>query len=456
MPDEGGPDMKARIRWLAAHGVVRYGAKKAARHGDPQAMLVADPVTRADPRPVFERIRAAGPLVKTRIGHISVDHRVVHDLLRSDDFRVTQLGANLPSPLRWIENKTRGTELHPLKPPSLLSVEPPEHTRYRKLVSSVFTPRAVGTMREMVQEKADSLLNELTSGGTQVDIAGVEPAERPIDIVARYCSQLPVAVISSILGVPDADRQRVLEFGEMAAPSLDIGLTWEQFTRVEDGLRQFDAWLARHLAELRRNPGDDLMSQLIRAEDDGVGLNDAELRATAGLVLAAGFETTVNLLGSGIRLLLDHPDQLALLQRDPSSWPGAVDEMLRLEPPVQLTARLAKRDVTIEGIPLKQGDLVVLVLAGANRDPDVFDAPYRFDVTRDNANKHLSFSGGRHYCLGASLAKAESEVGLKTLFDRFPHLHAAGEGIRRDTRVLHGWASLPVDLGQPAATGAAR
>ncbi|MBY6413017.1 cytochrome P450 [Rhodococcus sp. BP-252] len=436
--------MKARIRWLAAHGVVRYGAKKAAAHGDPQAMLVADPVTRADPRPVFERIRATGPLVKTRIGHISVDHGVVHELLRSDDFRVTQLGANLPAPLRWIENRTRPSSLHPLKPPSLLSVEPPEHTRYRKLVSSVFTPRAVARMREMVQEKADELLDELTHGA------------REIDIVAQYCSQLPVAVISSILGVPDADRQRVLEFGEMAAPSLDIGLTWEQFVRVEDGLRQFDAWLAGHLAELRQNPGDDLMSQLIRAEDDGVGLNDEELRATAGLVLAAGFETTVNLLGSGVRLLLDHPDQLALLHRDPSLWPSAVEEMLRLESPVQLTARLAKRDVTIEGVPLTQGDLVVLVLAGANRDPDVFDDPYRFDVTRANANKHLSFSGGRHYCLGASLAKAESEVGLKTLFDRFPHLHAAGEGIRRDTRVLHGWASLPVDLGQPAATGAAR
>ncbi|SNT06102.1 cytochrome P450 [Rhodococcoides kyotonense] len=433
--------MKQRIRWLAGHGVVRYGAKKAAQHGDPQAMLVADPATRADPRAVFERIRASGPLVRTRLAHISVDHRVVHELLRSEDFRVTQLGANLPAPLRYIEKKTRGTALHPLKPPSLLSVEPPEHTRYRKLVSSVFTPRAVGRMREMVQHKANSLLDELLAGAPEVDI------------VDKYCSQLPVAVISSILGVPDDDRQQVLEFGEMAAPSLDIGLSWEQFNRVEDGLEKFDAWLAGHLAELRRSPGDDLMSQLIRAEDDGVGLNDAELRATAGLVLAAGFETTVNLLGSGIRLLLDNPDQLEILKHDPTLWPGAVDEMLRLESPVQLTARLAKRDMTIEGIELEQGDLVVLVLAGANRDPAVFDDPYRFDVTRANAGKHLSFSGGRHYCLGASLAKAEAEVGLKTLFDRFPHLQSAGEGIRRDTRVLHGWASLPVDLGEPATAG---
>ena len=323
-------------------------------------------------------------------------------------------------------------------------MEPPEHTRYRKLVSSVFTPRAVARMREMVQEKADSLLDELTVGG------------REVDIVDRYCAQLPVAVISTILGVPDSERQRVLEFGEMAAPSLDIGLTWEQFNLVEKGLEQFDAWLAGHLAELRRNPGDDLMSQLIRAKEDGVGLNDEELRATAGLVLAAGFETTVNLLGSGIRLLLDHPDQLEVLRNEPEHWPTAVEEMLRLESPVQLTARVAKHAMTVEGVPLKEGELVLLVLAGANRDPEVFEDPYRFDVTRQNANKHLSFSGGRHYCLGAALAKAETEVGLKTLFDRFPHLQSAGEGIRRDTRVLHGWASLPVDLGQPAATGAPR
>ncbi len=444
MTPEGVGNMRARIRWVAAHGIVRYGAKKAAQRGDLQAMLVADPSTRANPRQVFEQIRASGPLVKTRMANISVTHRVVHGLLRSDDFRVIEFGAGLPTPLRWIENKTRPKALHPLRPPSLLSVEPPEHTRYRKLVASVFTPRAVAKMRVMVQEKADSLLDELVAAG------------REVDIVDKYCAQLPVAVISTILGVPDADRQRVLEFGEMAAPSLDIGLSWEQFTRVEDGLEQFDVWLAGHLAELRRNPGDDLMSELIRATEDGVGLNDEELRATAGLVLAAGFETTVNLLGSGIRLLLDNPDQLEILQQDPSQWPTAVEEMLRLESPVQLTARRAKHDVTVEGVPLTKGELVILVLAGANRDPELFENPYRFDVTRENAGKHLSFSGGRHYCLGASLAKAETEVGLKTLFDRFPHLRSTGEGIRRDTRVLRGWASLPVDLGQPASTDASR
>lgn len=436
--------MREYARWLAAHGVIRFAAKRAAAAGDPQAMLVADPVTRADPTPVYEKLRATAPLVKTRISNITVHHRVAFDLLRSDDFRVTQLGATLPGPLRWIEQHTRSGALHPILPPSLLSVEPPDHTRYRKLVSSVFTVRAVQKMRDQVQETADALLDELSDGSPVVDI------------VDRYCARLPVAVIGRILGVPVEDNQRVLEFGEMAAPSLDIGLSWDQFKQVERGLIGFDAWLSQHIAELRRNPGDDLMSQLIAAKDEGVGLNDEELRATAGLVLAAGFETTVNLLGSGIQLLLDNPDQLAVLQQDPSHWPTAIDEMLRMESPVQLTARMAKRDVEVEGVTVHEGKLVVLVLAGANRDPLVFEDPDRFDVTRANAGKHLSFSGGRHYCLGAALAKAESEVGLKALFDRFPHLRSAGEGTRRNTRVLHGWATLPIDLGEPATTTAGR
>lgn len=436
--------MKSFIRWIAAHGVIRFGAKRAAAAGDLQAMLVADPATRADPAAVYETLRTMAPMVKTRISNITVHHRVAFELLRSDDFRVTALGATLPRPLQWIEEHTRSGALHPILPPSLLSVEPPDHTRYRKLVSSVFTARAVAQMRDQVQQTADALLDELSDGSAVVDI------------VERYCARLPVAVIGRILGVPERDFGRVLEFGEMAAPSLDIGLSWTQFKQVERGLIGFDAWLSGHIAELRRNPGDDLMSQLIAAEEHGVGLDDHELRSTAGLVLAAGFETTVNLLGSGIRLLLDHPDQLAVLRREPSHWANAIDEMLRMESPVQLTARMAERDVTVEGVRIREGSLVILVLAGANRDPLVFGDPDRFDVTRSNAGKHLSFSGGRHYCLGAALAKAESEVGLKALFDRFPHLRSAGQGTRRDTRVLHGWATLPVDLGEPATSAVGR
>ncbi|NKO00849.1 cytochrome P450, partial [Weissella cibaria] len=160
--------------------------------------------------------------------------------------------------------------------------------------------------------------------------------------------------------VPDHDRPRILEFGELAAPSLDIGLSWEQYLSVERGLDGFNAWLARHLGHLKRHPGDDLMSQIIQAGDDGTRLNDEELRATAGLVLAAGFETTVNLLGNGIRILLEHPDQLALLLEDPELWPGAVEEILRLESPVQLSARIARVDTEVAGHRVLAGEPVIL------------------------------------------------------------------------------------------------
>jgi cytochrome P450 len=327
--------------------------------------------------------------------------------------------------------------LHPLLPPSMLSVEPPQHTRYRKTVSSVFTTRAVAALRDRVQQAATVLMDDIYAdgGGT-------------VDIVERYCSQLPVTVIGDIIGVPDHDRPRILEYGELAAPSLDIGLSWEQYQRVEAGLDGFNTWLTEHIGRLRANPGDDLMSQLIDASDDGARLDDEELLATAGLVLAAGFETTVNLLGNGIRILLEHPDQLRLLLAEPDRWPMAVEEILRLESPVQLSARLAKTDTEVAGRTVKEGELVILYLAGANRDPEVFSDPHRFDITRENAGKHLSFSGGRHFCLGAALARAEGEVGLRTFFERYPEASLAGAGSRRDTRVLRGWASLPISLGQ--------
>ena len=430
--------MRERLHWLASHGVVRSVAALSARRGDPQARFVADPAVRADPVAFFEELRAHGPLVRARISYLTVDYAVAHELLRSDDFRVISVGANLPAPLRWLERRTRPDVLHPLLPPSLLAVEPPEHTRYRKTVSSVFTSRAVNALADQVEDTAAALLEELS-------------AERGVvDVVDRYCSQLPVSIISEILGVPDGDRARILEFGELAAPSLDFGLSWQQYLAVQRGLEGFSDWLTAHLQMLRNNPGDTLMSQLIEASEGGVRLDQDELRAVAGLVLAAGFETTVNLLGNGIRMLVDSPDQLAVLTADPSLWPNAVEEILRLDSPVQLTARVARTDTVVGGTPVGRGEMVVIYLAAANRDPKVFADPHRFDVTRPNAGRHLAFSGGRHFCLGAALARTEGEVGLRRFFTHFPDAHLAGTGGRRDTRVLRGWAHLPVRLGSPS------
>lgn len=424
-----------RLHWLAMHGVVRTAARISARRGDPQARFVTDPSVRADPVPFFEELRAQGPLVRSRVGFLTVDHTVAHELLRSEDFRVLSLGGALPPLLRRLERRTRPEDLHPLLPPSLLAVEPPEHTRYRKTVSSVFTARAVAGLRDRVEDTAKALLDDLS------EEKGV------VDIVTQYCAQLPVAIISEILGVPDADRDRILEFGELAAPSLDFGLSWSQYQTVQHGLEGFNGWLETHLQTLRDNPGTDLMSQLIEASDAGVRLDDKELKAIAGLVLAAGFETTVNLLGNGIRMLLNAPEQLALLTEDPSLWPNAVEEILRLDSPVQLTVRVARADTVVAGTPVRCGEIVVIYLAAANRDPAVFADPHTFDVRRPGAGKHLAFSGGRHFCLGAALARMEGEVGLRQFFTRFPEAELAGAGSRRDTRVLRGWARLPVSLG---------
>lgn len=431
--------MKERLNWLAMHGFFRGAAAIGVRRGDLNSRLVADPQVAADPVPFYDEVRARGALVKSRVSYLAVDHALAGELLRSEDFRVLMMGSNLPRPIAWLERRTRDDLLHPLRPPSLLAVEPPNHTRYRKSVSAVFTPRAVAGLRDRVEHTAVGLLDQLA------EESGV------VDIVERYCSQLPVAIISDILGVPDQDRRRVLEFGELAAPSLDIGLPWRQYRSVQRGIAGFNSWLADHLRELRRSPSDSLMSQLIQKSESGSAetyLSDIELLGIAGLVLAAGFETTVNLLSNGIRMLLDEPEHLRTLRERPELWPNTVEEILRLDSPVQLTARVALTDVEILGNQINRGDLVVVYLAAANRDPAVFPDPHRFDIERPNAGRHLAFSGGRHFCLGAALARAEGEVGLRTFFEHFPDVRAAGVGSRRATRVLRGWSTLPVALGR--------
>ncbi|OSC41702.1 cytochrome P450 [Mycobacterium decipiens] len=441
--------MRQRLNWFAQHGFLRGAARLGVRLGDLQSRLLADPMVKANPAPFCDELRAIGPLASSYGSHLAVDHAVVHQLLRSDDFEVFSLGSNLPAqaPMRWLERRTRDDDLiHPLLPPSLLAVDPPDHTRYRKAVSSVFTAKAVTALHDRIKETASALLDQLTD---QPNV---------VDIIACYCSQLPVAVIGDILGVPDHDRSHILEYGELAAPSLDFGLSWRQYQQMQRGLNGLHLWLTEHLEKLRSNPGDDLMSRLIQASENGPAqtrLDAMEVRTIAGLVLGAGFETTVNLLGNGIQILLDAPEQRDALNQRPQLWPNAVEEILRLESPIQLTGRIARRNVEVAGAAVKRGQLVVLYLAAANRDPSVFADPHRFDIARANANRHLTFAAGRHFCLGAALARAEGEIGLRMFFDRFPDARAAGSGSRRETRTLRGWSRLPVQLG-PARSPAIR
>ncbi len=424
--------------------MVRAVLRRAARAGDLQAQLILDPATRSDPFPTHDRIRSQGRLVRGKLSYVSASHAACKQVLRSDDFRTCSPATRLPPVVeRMAAWSRRPRALGPVEAPSLLAVEPPEHTRYRRLVSTVFTARAVESLRERVQDTAEHLLD------------GLDHAARagPVDLVAAYCSQLPLTVIAEILGVPAQDRARVLEFGHGAAPSLDVGLTWREFRQVDAALHAFDTWLGDHLERLRRNPGSDLLSQLVTVEEEGQRLNEGELRATAGLLLAAGFETTVNLLGSGTELLLRHPAQLAVLREHPALWSNAVEEVLRFESPVQVTARVAQRDTAVLGVPVRAGRMVATMLSGANRDPTVFTDPHRFDVRRANAREHLSFSAGRHFCLGAALARIEGEVGLRSLFERFPDLALAPGAQRRATRVLRGWRQLPVLLGEHEPVG---
>jgi len=424
--------------------MVRAVLRRAARAGDLQAQLILDPATRSDPFPTHDRIRSQGRLVRGKLSYVSASHAACKQVLRSDDFRTGSPATRLPPVVERVAAWSRRPRaLGPVEAPSLLAVEPPEHTRYRRLVSTVFTARAVESLRERVQDTAEHLLDGLDHAARA----------RPVDLVAAYCSQLPLTVIAEILGVPAQDRARVLEFGHGAAPSLDVGLTWREFRQVDAALHAFDTWLGDHLERLRRNPGSDLLSQLVTVEEEGQRLNEGELRATAGLLLAAGFETTVNLLGSGTELLLRHPAQLAVLREHPALWSNAVEEVLRFESPVQVTARVAQRDTAVLGVPVRAGRMVATMLSGANRDPAVFTDPHRFDVRRANAREHLSFSAGRHFCLGAALARIEGEVGLRSLFERFPDLALAPGAQRRATRVLRGWRQLPVLLGEHEPVG---
>lgn len=437
--------LRQRLQWLALHGFVRAFASIGVRRGDPYARLIADPAVRADPVAFYDELRTRGRLVRSRAGYLAVEHELAGELLRSEEFRVLPFGSSLPAPVRWLERRTRDNLLHLLRPPSLLAVEPPEHTRYRQSVSSVFTHSAVAAMRGRIEQTAAALLDRLSGD------AGV------VDVVERYCSQLPVEIISDILGVPHRDRSSVLEFAELAAPGLDLGLSWPEYQRVQRGIAAFNFWLAEHLLRLQRAPGDDPMSELVQTAEksgDDTGLSELELQAIAGLLLAAGLETTVNLLGNGIRLLLDEPESRQILSQRPKFWPNAIEEILRLESPVQLTPRVAAKDTDVAGTLVKRGEVVLICLAAANRDPTVFPDPHRFDVQRSNASRHLAFSAGRHFCLGAALARAEGEVGLRTFFDRFPDVRSAGVANRRTTTVLRGWSTLPVALGRarPVAT----
>ena len=437
------------LRWGATHGLMRAAIRRQVRAGNPDARLLLDPAMQADPFPHYETLRSSYPFAPGAFARLTVHHDVATAVLRSDDFGVTHPTQVVPAPAKAalaLAGPPRNPG--PIEPPSMLAVDAPDHPRYRKLVSRAFTAKRVAALRERTGEVAQELLDEMDRAARDTGDSG----DLTVDLVARYASLLPVTVISEMLGVPTSMRDQFLAWGDGAATSLDMGLTRRAHASMERNLAALNDWMREHLRRLRREPGEDLLSRLVgEVDDDGAGLSEQELVSTALLVLAAGFETTVNLIGNGTAQLFAHPEQRERLAAEPDLWPNAVDEILRFDPPVERTARRAHRATEVAGTDIAEGDLVVTVLAGANRDPQVFTDPGVFDVGRPNAKDHLAFSSGPHFCLGAQLARMEGEVALRALFERHPRLAPAGAARRRPTRILRGYAELPVRL-EPAVS----
>jgi cytochrome P450 len=433
----GTADVRQVVRWGLRHGLLRQVVVRRARAGDLGCRIMMDPAVRDDPYPAYEELRAGGRLVETGLAPMTVEHELCTTVLRSPDFGTAgREPQRIPAPVRLAMRAGVGGPLRPDEPPSMLAVDPPDHTRYRKLVTRAFSARAVAALRDRVEEIADELLDALAAQPTGT-----------VDLVREYASLLPATVIVEMLGAPPSMRRQFLDWGAGVALALDPGLTYRDFRRAERDLAALQEWMLGHFETVRRAPGDDILSALVAVHDEGAGLSTDELTSIAMLLLAAGFETTVNLIGNGTALLCAHPEQREVLAAAPQHWPTAVDEVLRFDSPVQRTARIALRDVELAGERFRAGQFVLLALGGANRDPAVFLDPHRFDVTRADAGRHVAFSSGIHYCLGAGLARMEGEIGLRALFRRFPDLALAGPPRRRATRLLRGYDAMPATLG---------
>ncbi len=450
------PLVRSAARWGISHGPVRLGFGAAARAGDPMARLLTEPDLLADPHPYYDELRAAGPVVSGRVATVTARHDMVSEILLDPDFLSGPPFEVLPAAMRAVATWARDPAVaSPIARPSMIVTNGAEHAAYRRLAMKAFTARAIERLRERIGALTDELLEAMAHR-----LEGGEPA----DVIADLADILPVLVVAEILGVPGDMQPQFRAWATEIAVSADLGVTYRRFAGGEVAMRQLTEWMVGHIGELRAHPGDNLLSRMVEAADaetrQGVRITDEGLMANAGLLLLAGFETTVNLLGNGAKLLMTHPEQLTVLRERPELWGNAVEEMLRYESPLQNTFRHRLADHDLHGVTLKRGQFVSLLIAGANRDPTVFENPHMFDVARANAGEHLAFAIGPHFCVGAALARMEGEIVLRKLFERFPDLVLAGESQRRPTRILHGLARLPVRLApagsrEPAGVGVA-
>jgi len=313
---------------------------------------------------------------------------------------------------------------------SMLVMDPPDHTRVRKLVNKAFTPRRVAALRGRVEAIVDELLAPVTTR---------------MDVIDALAAPLPAIVIAELLGVPPEDHRQFKTWAaDIVAGIGQPGLGGRQAAAAPAAMQKLFGYLSEIIAARRAEPRDDLISAMVLAQEEDDALSDAELLATSNLLLIAGHETTTNLIGNGLLALLREPDQLARLRADLALLPTAIEELLRYDGPVQATIRVAREDVEVGGCAIEAGSLLLVGIGAANHDPDVFTDPEHLDVGRD-PNPHLAFGFGAHFCLGAPLARLEGEVALRALLTRFAGLRLETDAPQyRPNPVLRGLVALPV------------
>jgi cytochrome P450 len=373
-----------------------------------------DPAFVADPYPTYARLRSEAPVLRHEPRGLTFVSRF-HDVdaaLRDRRFGrvfVPREPLDAMRPFNLLNER------------SLFDQEPPEHTRLRGLVSKAFTPRRVEALRPFVRAMAETHV----AGGVH-------------DLVADLAEPIPVAVIAELLGVPDADRPLLRPWSRAIVAMFELEPAEGAAADAVLVSAEFRAYLLDLAADRRRSPGEDLLSALV-----AVGLDADELVATCVLLLNAGHEATVNALGNGVLALLSHRAQWDRLVGDPSLAPGAVEELLRFDTPLQLFRRTALVDADVGGVPVPAGEQIALLLGSANRDADAFPEPDRLDVTRW-PNPHLGFGAGIHFCLGAPLARVELQEELGALLRLAPDMDLDGEPVRRPGHVIRGLERLPV------------
>jgi cytochrome P450 len=400
--------------YLARAGIAYAGYVRR----DPMSQIQLRP-GRVNPYAIYDRLRARGTLVPTRLGNwVTTSHRVCDSVLRDRRFGVR--------PDEEDDDDAGGDELDL----SFLSMNPPDHTRLRRLAAPAFGPRAVATYTGRIERTVSELLDAASAVGE-------------FDLVSAFAAPLPIAVITDLLGIPDSRSADFARYGMLIGSALDGIRSLRHARQLQAG----DAELTQLFGDLfelrRREPRDDILSHLVAAEGDQV--TPEEILPLCTLLLVAGFETTVNLIGNGVLALLGNPAQWQALCADPAAMaPKAVEEVLRFDPPVQRTARVALEPLELEGKQVRKGQLVVTLIGAANRDPDVYRHPDAFDINRENAASHLAFSSGIHYCLGQPLARLEATVAFEMLAGRMPALARAGAVKRRNATTIRGPVRLPV------------